>query len=353
MIPADIVSQKPHNIETIIVGPLSLTVHLNNVYNVHNFIREWEPVLFLANCLFLLDHRYWHHLNPCFLLWQQLTRPTFFARKFESTVNQESIEILDNHLYGQYPPGTVALKAYWESLFEQPDGVSSLNDVALTAYSSFFRLGLRKRETTQSSSEACRWQSHPSNPSIPICSPNPSFLPVGPSISHIHCLNPPLYPVHPNHSIPIYPSIKIPHSIPTHPSIHPSIHSIPIILSQSIPPSKSIHLSNPSQSFYPYPSLHQNPSFIPIIHLSSQSQSFYPNPSLHQNPTFHTNSSIYPIHLNLSVPIHPPIKIIHPSNQSIPIHQSIQFIPMFISHSIPPTKSILPSQLIYPIPPLH
>ncbi len=191
---------------------------MNNVYNMHNFIREWEPVLFLANCLFLLDHRYWHHLNPCFLLWQQLTRPTFFARKFESTVNQESIEILDNHLYGQYPPGTVALKAYWESLFEQPDGVSSLNDVALTAYSSFFRLGLRKRETTQSSSEACRWQSHPSNPSIPICSPNPSFLPVGPSISHIHCLNPPLYPVHPNHSIPIHPSIKIPHSIPTHPS---------------------------------------------------------------------------------------------------------------------------------------
>ncbi|KAI2666626.1 Xylosyltransferase 2 [Labeo rohita] len=60
---------------------------------------------------------------------QQLTRPTFFARKFESTVNQEAIEILDNHLYGQYPPGTVALKAYWESLFEQADGVSSLNDV--------------------------------------------------------------------------------------------------------------------------------------------------------------------------------------------------------------------------------
>ncbi len=115
MIPADIVSQKPHNIETIIVGPLSLTVHLNNVYNGHNFIREWEPVLFLANCLFLLDHRYWHHLNLCFLLWQQLTRPTFFARKFESTVNQESIEILDNHLYGQYPPGTVALKAYWRA----------------------------------------------------------------------------------------------------------------------------------------------------------------------------------------------------------------------------------------------
>ncbi|TRY69651.1 hypothetical protein DNTS_028420 [Danionella cerebrum] len=84
---------------------------------------------------------------------QQLTRPTFFARKFESTVNQEAIEVLDTHLYGQYPPGTVAVKAYWESLFEQADGISSLNDVALTAYSSFFRLGLRKQE---SGSESCR-----------------------------------------------------------------------------------------------------------------------------------------------------------------------------------------------------
>ncbi|KAJ8283896.1 hypothetical protein COCON_G00027460 [Conger conger] len=53
---------------------------------------------------------------------QQLTRPTFFARKFESTVNQEAINILDAHLYGQYAPGTAALKAYWESLFERPDG---------------------------------------------------------------------------------------------------------------------------------------------------------------------------------------------------------------------------------------
>ncbi len=261
---------------------------MNNVYSVHAIIREWEPVPFLANCLFLLDHRYWHHLNPSFLLWQQLTRPTFFARKFESTVNQESIKILDNHLYGQYPPGTVALKAYWESLFEQADGVSSLNDVALTAYSSFFRLGLRKRETTQSSSEACRWQSHPSQFVPP---PNPSILPVGPSIPHIHCLNPPLYPVHPNHSIPIHPSIKIHPSIQsipiilTQPSlhqIHPSIQSFSIFLSQSIPPLKSLHPSIPTiiqpiHPIHPHPSIHpihpnhsipiiphQNPSFIPI-----------------------------------------------------------------------------------------
>ncbi|XP_070779509.1 xylosyltransferase 2 [Enoplosus armatus] len=89
---------------------------------------------------------------------QQLTRPTFFARKFESSVNQEAIDILDTHLYGQYAPGTVAIKAYWESLFEQSDGVSSLSDVALTAYTSFFRLCLKNLATTQSNMEACRFE---------------------------------------------------------------------------------------------------------------------------------------------------------------------------------------------------
>ncbi|XP_053466185.1 xylosyltransferase 2 isoform X2 [Ictalurus furcatus] len=85
---------------------------------------------------------------------QQLTRPTFFARKFESTVNQEAIDILDSHLYGHYPPGTAALKAYWESLFEREEGVGTLSDVALTAYMSFFRLGLISQKTMH---EACRF----------------------------------------------------------------------------------------------------------------------------------------------------------------------------------------------------
>ncbi|KAJ7989394.1 hypothetical protein DPEC_G00304090 [Dallia pectoralis] len=89
---------------------------------------------------------------------QQLTRPTFFARKFESMVNQEAIDILDTHLYGQYAPGTVALKAYWESLFERADGVGSLSDVALTAYSSFFRLGLRSLESSQTSTDTCSYE---------------------------------------------------------------------------------------------------------------------------------------------------------------------------------------------------
>ena len=85
-----------------------------------------------------------------------MTRPTFFARKFESSVNQEAIDILDTHLYGQYAPGTVAIKAYWESLFEQLDGVSALSDAALTAYNAFFRVGLKNLVTAQSNVEACR-----------------------------------------------------------------------------------------------------------------------------------------------------------------------------------------------------
>ena len=52
------------------------------------------------------------------------------------------MDILDTHLYGQYPPGTRALKAYWESVHEREDGQNTLSDVQLTAYTSFTRLGL-------------------------------------------------------------------------------------------------------------------------------------------------------------------------------------------------------------------
>uniref|UniRef100_A0A3Q2Y4M4 Xylosyltransferase 2 n=1 Tax=Hippocampus comes TaxID=109280 RepID=A0A3Q2Y4M4_HIPCM len=89
---------------------------------------------------------------------QQLSRPTFFARKFEASVNQEAIEILDTHLYGQYAPGTVAIKAYWENQFEQMDGVGSLTDVALTAHASLFRLGLKSLATPQGGKEACSFE---------------------------------------------------------------------------------------------------------------------------------------------------------------------------------------------------
>lgn len=89
---------------------------------------------------------------------KQLTRPTFFARKFESLVSQEAINILDAHLYGDPAPGTVALKGYWESVFERMDGVSILSDVALTAYSSFFRLGLRSVGAPRGDRDKCRYE---------------------------------------------------------------------------------------------------------------------------------------------------------------------------------------------------
>lgn len=84
------------------------------------------------------------------LLLQQVSRPTFFARKFESTVNQEVLEILDFHLYGSYPPGTPALKAYWENTYDVADGPSGLSDVMLTAYTAFVRLSLRHVATAAS-----------------------------------------------------------------------------------------------------------------------------------------------------------------------------------------------------------
>ncbi|XP_028674594.2 xylosyltransferase 2 isoform X1 [Erpetoichthys calabaricus] len=89
---------------------------------------------------------------------QQLTRPTFFARKFESTVNQEAIDILDSHLYGNFPPNTPALKAYWENVFEKEDGVNALKDATLTAYCSFFRLGVHKARSRRDVQDVCRFE---------------------------------------------------------------------------------------------------------------------------------------------------------------------------------------------------
>ncbi|KAM9209081.1 xylosyltransferase 1 [Dugong dugon] len=77
---------------------------------------------------------------------QQTARPTFFARKFEAVVNQEIIGQLDYYLYGNYPAGTPGLRSYWENIYDEPDGVHSLSDVALTLYHSFSRLGLRRAE---------------------------------------------------------------------------------------------------------------------------------------------------------------------------------------------------------------
>ncbi|KAG9334960.1 hypothetical protein JZ751_006183 [Albula glossodonta] len=81
---------------------------------------------------------------PDFHRFQQTARPTFFARKFEASVNQEIINQLDSFLFGSFPSGTPALKAYWENLYDEPDGVHSLTDAQLTHFHAFARMGLAR-----------------------------------------------------------------------------------------------------------------------------------------------------------------------------------------------------------------
>ncbi|XP_048465618.1 xylosyltransferase 1 [Rhincodon typus] len=90
---------------------------------------------------------------------QQTARPTFFARKFEAAVNQEIIGQLDFYLFGNYPAGTTALKAYWENVYDEPDGIHSISDTYLTMYHSFARLGLKRAESSWHSKEEnkCRY----------------------------------------------------------------------------------------------------------------------------------------------------------------------------------------------------
>jgi len=71
------------------------------------------------------------------------SRPVFFARKFEEVVNQESINILDFKIYGEYPPQTPSLNSYWENCYDAEDGMTSVNDVTITTYTSFARLALK------------------------------------------------------------------------------------------------------------------------------------------------------------------------------------------------------------------
>lgn len=75
---------------------------------------------------------------------QQTVRPTFFARKFEASVNQEIVNQLDSYLFGPFPQGTPSLNSYWENLYDEPDGVASLSDTQLTYFHSFSRLGLAR-----------------------------------------------------------------------------------------------------------------------------------------------------------------------------------------------------------------
>lgn len=75
---------------------------------------------------------------------QQLSRPTFFARKFESSVNQEVLDILDAHLFGEPSPGTPGLKSYWENAYSIVEGFIGIGDVIMTAYLSFIRMALQE-----------------------------------------------------------------------------------------------------------------------------------------------------------------------------------------------------------------
>ncbi|KAL7979173.1 hypothetical protein Chor_015197, partial [Crotalus horridus] len=90
---------------------------------------------------------------------EQTARPTFFARKFEAVVNQEVISQLDYYLYGNYPSGTPGLRSYWENVYDEPDGIHSISDVALTLYHSFSRLGLKKAEMSfhMDGENSCRY----------------------------------------------------------------------------------------------------------------------------------------------------------------------------------------------------
>lgn len=85
-----------------------------------------------------------HPLLPRSLPLQQTVRPTFFARKFEASVNQEIVNHLDAYLFGSFPPGAPGLDSYWENVYDEPDGVASLSDTQLTYYHSFSRLGLAR-----------------------------------------------------------------------------------------------------------------------------------------------------------------------------------------------------------------
>uniref|UniRef100_A0A672YKP7 protein xylosyltransferase n=1 Tax=Sphaeramia orbicularis TaxID=375764 RepID=A0A672YKP7_9TELE len=61
---------------------------------------------------------------------QQASRPTFFARKFEASVSQDIISQLDSYLFGAYASAG--------------DGRSGLSDAALSHYHAFARMGLSR-----------------------------------------------------------------------------------------------------------------------------------------------------------------------------------------------------------------
>ncbi|KAG7459396.1 hypothetical protein MATL_G00210250 [Megalops atlanticus] len=104
---------------------------------------------------------------PDFPRFQQAARPTFFARKFEAVVNQEVINQLDAFLFSNMSPSTPGLAAYWENVFDEPDGVQALSDTQLTHYHAFARMGLAHATSSSPGGEpdACRYfpMGHPAS----------------------------------------------------------------------------------------------------------------------------------------------------------------------------------------------
>ncbi|XP_023153650.2 xylosyltransferase 1-like isoform X1 [Amphiprion ocellaris] len=98
---------------------------------------------------------------------QQASRPTFFARKFEASVSQEIISQLDAYLFGSLASGTPGLQAYWENIYEEEtDGPASLSDATLSHYHAFARMGLSRAASSlqgHPKDNSCRYaaMSHP------------------------------------------------------------------------------------------------------------------------------------------------------------------------------------------------
>lgn len=117
--------------------------HLHSLLLYNSYLCHQE----LDSTFFIFSHGTDKMVNfSCLFSLQQTARPTFFARKFEASVNQEIIGQLDYYLYGNYPSGTPGLRSYWENLYDEPDGIHSINDVMLTMFHSFSRMGLKRAE---------------------------------------------------------------------------------------------------------------------------------------------------------------------------------------------------------------
>ena len=72
----------------------------------------------------------------------QQSQHDLFARKFEAIVNQKVINLLEEHLFGEFPSGMQALDTYWENSHHHLDG-NRLSDTLRTYFASFSRLATK------------------------------------------------------------------------------------------------------------------------------------------------------------------------------------------------------------------